>query len=153
MRSERRSGVGTDWPAPQEVRLMQPADERHPLLVAARAAFDQAYAPYSRFRVGAAVEAEDGSVFSAGNVENASYGLTVCAERIALFKLIGAGYRQVRAVAVAIETPLDAPEGKMPCGACRQVMAEFMDPDGMVLVDQVGQFALRELFPSPFVLR
>ena len=91
------------------------------LVAAARAASLSAYAPYSRFRVGAAVLAEDGSIHAAANVENASYGLSSCAERNAVFAAISAGARRI--VAVAIHAPTDRPVA--PCGACRQVISEF----------------------------
>lgn len=91
------------------------------LLDAARAASGLAYAPYSRFQVGAAILADDGRVFTGANVENASYGLTSCAERNAIFTAVSAGVRGI--VAVAIHTPTDAPVS--PCGACRQVIFEF----------------------------
>lgn len=116
-------------------------------------AAERAYVPYSRFRVGAAVEA-DGQTYAGCNVENASYGLTVCAERVALFTAVAAGHRRVARIAV---TCVDAgPEigegGRMPCGACRQVMAELMGPDGEVLVDGVRTFRVSELLPSAFTL-
>ena len=123
------------------------------LLVLAREAAERAYVPYSRFRVGAAVEA-DGQTYAGCNVENASYGLTVCAERVALFTAAAAGHRRVSRIAVTC--PDAGPElgqnGRMPCGACRQVMAELMGPDGEVLVDGVRTFRVSELLPRAFTL-
>jgi cytidine deaminase len=124
-----------------------------PLLVAARKAAEGAYSPYSRFRVGAAVE-QDGAVFVGCNVENASYGLTVCAERVALFTAVAAGHRRIGRLAVSCVDagPELGANGRMPCGACRQVMAELMGADGEVLVDGVGAFRVAELLPSAFTL-
>src|SRR3954454_22207891 len=104
------------------------------LLQAARDASRRAYCPYSNFHVGAAVLA-GGRVFTGANIENASYGLTICAERTATFAAVLAGATRIDAVAVAC---VDAPEGgdptsMMPCGACRQVLAEFAGPDTPVL--------------------
>ena len=96
------------------------ADARK-LFEAARGASAKAYAPYSRFHVGAAVLADDGRIFAAANIENASYGLTSCAERNAVFAAVFAGVRTI--VAVAIHTPTG--EAVSPCGACRQVIYEF----------------------------
>ncbi len=93
------------------------------LVAAARAAARQAYAPYSRYAVGAAVEADDGRVFTGCNVENASYGLTICAERAAVCAAVSAGVRRIRRVAIAAS----GPAVPYPCGACRQVLAEFAD--------------------------
>lgn len=123
------------------------------LLVLARAAAKRAYAPYSRFRVGAAVEAS-GQTYTGCNVENASYGLTVCAERVALFTAVAAGHRRVERLAVtcADAGPELGENGRMPCGACRQVMAELMGPDGEVLVDGVRVFRVSDLLPSAFTL-
>ncbi len=123
------------------------------LLLLARQAAERAYVPYSRFRVGAAVEA-GGQTYAGCNVENASYGLTACAERVALFTAVAAGHRRAERIAV---TCVDAgPElgenGRMPCGACRQVMAELMGPDGEVLVDGVRTFRVSDLLPSAFIL-
>jgi cytidine deaminase len=118
-----------------------------PLLDAARAALERAYAPYSGFRVGAAVLA-DGDFFAGCNVENASYGLTICAERVAVFAAVAAGRRRIAAVAVVSEAP--APTA--PCGACRQVLYEF-GPDMTVLLaagDAVISATLGALLPMAF---
>ena len=122
-----------------------------PLLLQARAAAERAYAQYSKFRVGAAVVA-DGETFLGCNVENASYGLTVCAERVAMFVALAAGRRRIERLAVSCvdATPDLGDEGRMPCGACRQVMAELMAPDADVVVDGVGTFTLADVLPRPF---
>ncbi|WP_455652625.1 cytidine deaminase [Phascolarctobacterium sp.] len=91
------------------------------LLASALAARENAYAPYSKFKVGAAVETADGHIFTGCNVENASYGLTCCAERNAVFAAIGSGARSFKALCVVADTE----EPVAPCGACRQVLAEF----------------------------
>jgi cytidine deaminase len=123
------------------------------LMELARAAAERAYVPYSKFRVGAAADA-DGTTFAGCNVENASYGLTICAERVALFSAVAAGQRTIRRIAVTCidaNADLGAP-GRMPCGACRQVMVELMDPDGDVVIDGVGTYRVAELLPIAFSL-
>ncbi|MBU0743903.1 MAG: cytidine deaminase [Gammaproteobacteria bacterium] len=99
-------------------------------------AMNNAYAPYSKYHVGACAQAEDGTLFTGCNVENSSYGLTICAERAAIFALISAGKKKVTAFALV-------GSGKdlgSPCGACRQVMREFMSPDAPIyLVDSTTQ--------------
>ena len=119
------------------------------LIDAAVGARQQAYAPYSKFSVGAAVLAENGQIFIGCNVENASYGLTNCAERTAIFAAVAAGQKRYLAMAVATEG------GYSPCGACRQVLAEFSDDLPILIVDtrsdrQVEQVSLAELLPRRF---
>jgi cytidine deaminase len=115
---------------------------------AARAAQEHAYCPYSHYRVGAALETDDGILFTGCNVENASYGLTICAERSALFTAVSAGARRFRRIVVATDSEPPGP----PCGACRQVLAEF-GPD--LEVESVGptqskRWRIRELLPDAF---
>ncbi len=123
------------------------------LLALARTTASRAYCPYSRFRVGA-VAVAGGHRFVGCNVENASYGLTVCAERVAIWSAVAAGHSRVSHVAVAcVDARADtAPASRMPCGACRQVMAEFLTPDAVVDVDGIGPFTLPELLPRAFTL-
>jgi cytidine deaminase len=123
-----------------------------PLVAAATAARELAFAPYSGFRVGAALEAEDGAVVTGCNVESASYGLTVCAERCALFKGVSEGRTRFRCVAVVADTDELTP----PCGACRQLLWEFA-PDATVtlanLTGKTAAFTVRELLPHGFDAR
>ena len=120
-----------------------------PLLAAALAARENAFAPYSKFQVGAAIEDADGRIHTGCNVENATYGLTVCAERVAVFKAISEGVRKFRRVAVAADTDTLTP----PCGACRQILWEFCGDVEIVLVNPRGKtetYRLKDLFPKPF---
>ncbi len=123
------------------------------LLALAREAATRAHCPYSRFRVGA-VAVADGLHFVGCNVENASYGLAICAERVAMFSAVAAGHPGISRLAVACidASPQLGPGGRMPCGACRQVMAELLAPDTVIEVDGVGEFTLAELLPNPFAL-
>ena len=119
------------------------------LVEAALAARNNAHAPYSHFLVGAALEADDGRVFTGCNVENATYGLSVCAERIAVFKAISEGARRFRRIAVAADTDDLTP----PCGACRQILWEFCGDIEVTLTNFHGKtesLRLKDLFPRPF---
>jgi cytidine deaminase len=133
-------------------KLPRPAAPTAALVAAARAVRKRAHAPYSRFQVGAAVVDERGRVHVGCNVENASYGLTICAERNAVAAAVAAGARAVRAVAVV--TPMKPPG--TPCGACRQVLAEFGASDTRVLLagptGAVEETTLGALLPRGFTL-
>ncbi|WP_431825725.1 cytidine deaminase [Burkholderia sp. F1] len=109
--------------------------ERDDLIEHAKAARERAYAPYSRFKVGAALEARDGTVFHGCNVENASYGLCNCAERTAIFAAIAAGYRPGDFTRLAVVADTDGPVA--PCGACRQVISEIGTPDIEVILSNL----------------
>ena len=123
-------------------------DVRAALIAAATAVRGLAYAPYSHFTVGAALQAADGTIFTGCNVENASYGLTICAERNAVAHAVATGERAFTAVAVVTEN------GTMPCGACRQVLAEFGPRMWVIAVDAAGRQSvvnLDELLPAAFL--
>jgi len=129
------SGEAVDWSA---------------LVAEARAVRAHAYAPYSKYRVGAAVLTTSGRVFRGCNVENASYGLTICAERSALAQMVAASEREIAAIAIVTEGPEPGP----PCGLCRQMMAEFAnDLLPIALATPQGEWrttTLGALFPEPF---
>ena len=119
------------------------------LLTAALAARENAFAPYSKFKVGAALEETGGRIHTGCNVENATYGLTLCAERVAVFKAISEGARKFQRVAVAADTDALTP----PCGACRQILWEFCGDIEIALVNLHGKvetYRLKDLFPKPF---
>ncbi|MBB3256938.1 cytidine deaminase [Paraburkholderia bannensis] len=128
--------------------------EAQTLIDAAKAAREKAYAPYSRFKVGAALQTKDGKVFHGCNVENASYGLCNCAERTALFAAIAAGYRPGDFAAMAVVAQTDGPVA--PCGACRQVMIELGTPAlEVILVNLKGDVRVTSadaLLPEAFYL-
>ncbi len=126
------------------------------LLDAAQKVRENSYSPYSHFKVGAAVLTPDGKIFCGTNVENSSYGLTVCAERNAMFAAAAAGYRRFKALAL-ITQKLPGQKFNSPCGACRQVMSEFMDsktPVFIAVLDGKKRIVYRktlgELMPFPF---
>lgn len=123
------------------------------LLGRARAAALRAHAPYSHFRVGAAVLGSNGEVVPGCNVESASYGLTCCAERVALFAAVARGITPIRLAVSCLDAPNDAPvSGRTPCGACRQVMLDLMGSGAPVDIDGVGSFTTLDLLPMGFVL-
>ena len=120
-----------------------------PLVTAALEVRRNAHAPFSKFQVGAALEDDAGRVHTGCNVENATYGLTVCAERVAVFKAISEGARKFRRIAVAADTDTLTP----PCGACRQILWEFCGDIEIILSNPRGKtetHRLRDLFPRPF---
>jgi len=119
------------------------------LIEAALAARNHAHAPFSKFKVGAALEDDSGHVYTGCNIENATYGLTICAERVAVFKAISEGARTLRRIAVAADTEVLTP----PCGACRQILWEFCGDVEVILVNLHGHtetLRLKDLFPRPF---
>jgi cytidine deaminase len=119
------------------------------LLQAAINAREHARAPFSNFKVGAAIEAEDGRIYTGCNVENATYGLTICAERVAVFKAISEGARKFKRIAVAADTATLTP----PCGACRQILWEFCGDAELTLVNLDGKsetLRMKDIFPRPF---
>jgi cytidine deaminase len=119
------------------------------LLTAALAARQHAHAPYSHFLVGAALEDASGRVHTGCNIENATYGLTLCAERVAVFKAMSEGVREFRRIAVAADTETLTP----PCGACRQILWEFCGDIEVMLVNPRGKsetLRMKDLFPRAF---
>lgn len=144
----------TDFTQP-EVNYRELASSlREGLLAAAREAQAAAYAPYSNFSVGAAVLLSDGTIYRGCNIENASFGLTICAERVALFHAISDGRIDIAAVAVVTS----APKLCKPCGACRQVIAEFSQADNPIailcasLVGETSLETISDLLPDTFTL-
>ena len=126
-------------------------EENKQLLEIASKSAKYAYAPYSKFKVGAAVLTDDGLVFTGCNVENASYGLCMCAERTAIFKAVSENKLNIKKIAVALE---DINETVYPCGACLQVMSEFMY-DGTVVISKNGvpeEIKVSEMLPYDFKL-
>jgi cytidine deaminase len=123
--------------------------EHDALVLAAKQARENAHAPFSDFRVGAAVRAKSGRIYTGCNVESASYGLTCCAERTAIFKAVSEGERGFEAIAVVTDTDVLTP----PCGACRQIIWEFCGDVPVVLANLKGKVELEsaaKLLPRPF---
>jgi cytidine deaminase len=120
-----------------------------PLITAALSARGHAFAPFSKFLVGAALLDSEGRVHTGCNIENATYGLTMCAERVAVYKAVSDGVRAFRRIAVAADTDVLTP----PCGSCRQILWEFCGDIEVVLVNPQGKtetYHLKDLFPKPF---
>jgi len=133
--------------APDLVAVADLADDWRTLAEAALVARERAYAPYSRFHVGAALRGASGHIYTGGNIENASYGLTVCAERVAVWSAVAAGETHFTALAVASES------GVSPCGACRQVLLEFAADLPVLVVNAAGRAwntSLKALLPMAF---
>lgn len=124
--------------------------EDNNLLLAAFSAQKKAYVPYSKFRVGAAVLADDGQIYTGCNIENSSYGATNCAERTAIFKAVSTGVRKIKKMAVIT----DADEYARPCGICRQVISEFVSPDFVLIAAKPdGSYiylSMEDLLPGAF---
>lgn len=138
-----------DNPHPEIGIMPLTPEERSKLIESARLMLSRAYAPYSHFPVGAALLTDNGEIIAGCNVENSSFGLTICAERNAVAAAVARGHRKFRAVAVAA-SPVDPVS---PCGACRQVLAEF-NPDMVVISvgcdGRVQEWTLKELLPAGF---
>jgi cytidine deaminase len=140
MTNEKRAGTGA------------PRRSREKLIRAALQSRAGSVSPYSKFKVGAAMITKSGEIIGGANVESASYGLTCCAERVALFKALTGGEREFSAIAIVARCA----GGPMPCGACRQLLAEYA-PDAKVFVadsrapGKIRQFTVRELLPAAFV--
>jgi cytidine deaminase len=120
------------------------------LITQARSTRDFSYSPYSKFPVGAAVEMDSGKVFTGTNIENASYGLTICAERVAIFNAISQGETKIKRIAISCPSTEGSANSLMPCGACRQVISEFSTPSTIIIVDGVGEFKINDLLPQAF---
>ena len=127
------------------------------LISNAAQAMNNSYSPYSKFKVGAAILAGSGKIYRGTNIENASYGLTICAERSAIFAAITAGEREIKALAIVFSQK-DLGPLSTPCGACRQVIAEFAKPDMPVITadlssgkaGRISKKTLKDYFPYPF---
>ena len=122
------------------------------LVAAARKARRKAHAPFSNFKVGAALETSDGTIVTGCNIENATYGLTICAERVAMFKALSEGHRRFSRIAVVADTEAPTP----PCGPCRQILWEFAGDLEVIMANtkrETGRWQLKDLLPLPFDAR
>ena len=120
-----------------------------PLVIAAREARERARATFSHFKVGAALETTDGRVITGCNIENATYGLTICAERVAVFKAVSEGHDRFARIAIVADTGEPTP----PCGPCRQILWEFAGDIEVILAnlqEETARFRLSDLLPLPF---
>jgi cytidine deaminase len=135
-----------------EAQMEVQTDEAQALINAAQAARERAITPFSHFRVGAAVETEDGKIYTGCNIESASYGLTVCAERVAIWKALSEGERRFKRLAVVADTDQLTP----PCGTCRQIIWEFCRDATIIFANLSGDaesFHMSELLPRAFDVR
>ncbi len=131
--------------------IINNSDENKMLINAAKDAMERSYSPYSKFKVGAALLADDGKIYKGCNIENSSYGATICAERTAIFKAVSEGARGIIKIAIVSSSG----EHTFPCGICRQVLVEFAREDTVVLLEGSGgttveEYALSELMPYAF---
>ncbi len=133
--------------------IFVPEEMRHHLVCASRVVASRAYCPHSHYHVGASILTPSG-IFEGCNIENSSFGLTICAERVAAFCAVSKGVTKFLAIAISCPDSIDVGEtsSKMPCGACRQVLYEFGGPELIVIIDGVGQYLLSELLPQAFEL-
>ena len=148
--SKAKSAVGSGQSAGKRAAgSRQPTANADALIEAARAVRHHARAEFSNFKVGAAIETADGTIVAGCNIENATYGLTVCAERVAMFKAISDGHRTFRRIAIICEPHEPTP----PCGACRQILWEFGGDLEVILANlrrETGRHRLGDLLPQPF---
>ena len=123
------------------------------LIIKAQEAMEKAYAPYSGFKVGAALLCKDGSVYTGCNVENSSYGAANCAERTAIFKAVSEGHKEFAKIAIVSGTQ----EYTYPCGICRQVMSEFFTEDTIIIINDKNlgkkKIAFKDIMPHPFCIK
>jgi cytidine deaminase len=119
------------------------------LIAAAKTVRERAHAPFSHFKVGCALEDEHGNIYTGCNIENATYGLTLCAERVAVFKAVSEGAGKLKRIAVVADTENPTP----PCGACRQILWEFCGDAELILENLAGKretLTIKQIFPRPF---
>ena len=115
----------------------------------AKTAMIHSYSPYSRFKVGAAALSDEGSIYTGCNIENASYGATMCAERVAIYASVADGNKNIKKIAIVSSSD----QFTYPCGMCRQVMAEFMEADGIIVLSQgeeTKEYRIGDLIPNVF---
>lgn len=143
---------GNDQRKQAPVKVAEPAHTAEELVELARQVRERAHAPFSNFKVGAVLETRDGRIFAGCNVENSSYGLSICAERVALFKAISEGARDFVRIAVIADTHSGTPV--RPCGACRQVISDLMGGEAEVVManlrGEIETQRVKELLPAPF---
>ena len=122
------------------------------LISKAKQALNNSYSPYSRFKVGAALLTKSGNVYVGTNIENSSFGATVCAERVALFSAVASGEKEFLKIAIVAEKDGEIQNECFPCGICRQTLVEFCDKDFVVVLGENKEYTLDELFPNAFNL-